>query len=266
MIIIGELLNSTREIIKEKLKTKDVDYITQLACQQEEQGADFIDINAGEFSEKETEYLSWMIEKITPEINIPLSIDSSDPEVIISILENYDQEFLVNSISAETERYEKLVPVIKKYNNDVIALCMDDSGAIPQKPKDKIEVAEKLIDKLLADNIKPEKIYIDPLLQPVSVQPKAALNTIKAIEKISNFNKDINIICGLSNVSFGLPKRKLLNQSFLIMALSHGLNSVIVDPLDEYLMALLKASQVLTGEDNYGMEYLKALRADKLEV
>ncbi len=263
MKIIGELLNSTRQIIKEKIINKDSEYIKDIALRQKEKGADYIDVNAGEFSNKETEYLQWLVEKVKEAVRIPISLDSANPESLVSILESYDDHFLINSISAESKKYNELIDPIKHFDTEVIALCMDDKG-IPCKAEEKISLADKLIDKLASEGIKIDKIYIDPLIQPVSVQPDSSREVLKTIEKIHDWNSGVNIICGLSNISYGLPRRKLLNQAFLIMCLSRGLNSVIADPLDEYMMSLLKAAEVLMGKDRQGLNYIKAARSDDL--
>lgn len=263
LIIIGELLNSTRKEIKEKISSRDVKYIRKIARKQEENGADYIDVNAGDFAKNEKEHLLWMVKNVREAVDCPLSLDSANAEAIKTVLEKYPGEYIINSISAETDKFNDLLSPVLNYKTEVIALCMDDNG-IPKQAEKKVTLAQKLTDKLLDKGVAPENIYLDPLVQPVSVQPDSAKEVIKAISLIDQWDLNINIVCGLSNISYGLPERKYLNQAFLIMCLEHGLNSVIANPLDDYLLNLLKASDVILNKDSYGMNYIKAARAGKL--
>ena len=265
MIIIGELLNSTRDVIKKKIAEKDAPFIRDLTKKQLNNGADYIDLNAGEFSQDETKYLMWMVETIKSYFNCPLSIDSSSSQAIMAVLDEFEGQYIINSISAEKEKFQELIVPLKKYNCQVVALCMDDRG-IPQSAEEKLDIAQKLTEKLTAEGISQENIFLDPLVQPVSVQPNSALEVLKTIKLIRQWNPKVNIICGLSNISYGLPKRRLLNRAFLVMCREQGLNSVIADPLDKSLMSLLKASEVLLNNDSMGMEYITASRNNELEV
>lgn len=263
MIIIGELLNSTRKIIKKKIEERDHEFILEIAQNQLDNGADFIDVNAGEFSQNEKKHLLWMVRTIKQEFSCPLSIDSSNSEAIIAILDEFEGEFIINSISAEEEKFQELISPLKKYGCKVIALCMDNKGVV-NSADEKIKVADSLVSNLVSEGIKPENIFLDPLVQPVSVKPGSALEVLKSIEIINKRFPKFNIICGLSNISFGLPNRKLLNQAFLIMCREKGLNSVICDPLDKQLMSLLKAADVLLNNDTMGMNYIQASRDNRL--
>jgi 5-methyltetrahydrofolate--homocysteine methyltransferase len=146
----------------------------------------------------------------------------------------------------------------------VIALCMSDDG-MPETSEQRFETADKLINKLLQNNVKFENIYVDPLVQPISTNIMCGVEFIKAVEQIMTGFPGCHTICGLTNISYGLPQRKLLNRTFLPMAVAKGLDAVIIDPLDKQMRQSLYASQALAGHDDFCMEYIKAYRLKKLD-
>jgi 5-methyltetrahydrofolate--homocysteine methyltransferase len=147
----------------------------------------------------------------------------------------------------------------------VVALCVSDEG-MPESEEQRTAIADKLINGLVQNNVKIENIYVDPLVQPVATKSHFGIEFLKSIEKIMTTYKGIHTICGLSNISYGLPKRKYLNRTFMVMAISKGLDGAIVDPLDKGMMANIIAAEALVGKDDYCMNYLKAYRADKFEL
>jgi 5-methyltetrahydrofolate--homocysteine methyltransferase len=164
----------------------------------------------------------------------------------------------------EKERYEALLPIVAGTDLKVVALCMSDDG-MPETTDDRMKIADKLINGLLQKNVAIENIYVDPLVQPVSTNKMFGVEFLNAIEKIVTTFKGIHTVCGLSNVSFGLPHRPFLNQTFMSMAIAKGLDGAIVNPLDKKMMANIIAATTLAGKDEYCMEYLKAYRANRLE-
>jgi 5-methyltetrahydrofolate--homocysteine methyltransferase len=172
---------------------------------------------------------------------------------------------MINSISLEKDRYDKLMPLIAGTDFKVIALCMSDEG-MPETVDARLANADKLINGLLQNNVKPENIYVDPLVQPVSVNKDFGMEFLKAVERIMGGYDGIHTICGLSNISFGLPNRKFLNQTFMVMAIARGLDAAIVNPLDRRMMANIVAAEALAGRDDYCMDYLKAHRAGRLDL
>jgi cobalamin-dependent methionine synthase I len=264
MIIIGELINASRKAIKAAIEGRDAAAIQKVAKDQAEAGADFIDVNAGIFVGQEPEYLTWLVQTVQEVTDTPCAIDSPDPAAIEAALAVHQGTPMLNSISLEKERYEKLMPIIAGTDLKVIALCMSDAG-MPQTVDDRMKIADELVNGLLKNNVKLENIFVDPLVQPVSVNDTFGVEFINAIEKIVVTFKGVHTACGLSNISYGLPARKFMNQTFMTMAIAKGLDGAIINPLDRRMMANIIAAEALAGKDNFCMNYLKAFRAGMFE-
>jgi len=264
MIIIGELINASRKAIKAAIEAQDAVAIQQVATDQAEAGADYIDVNAGIFVGKEPEYLRWLVETVQQVTDKPCAIDSPDPLAIEAALAAHRGTPMINSISLEKERYDKLMPIIAGTDMKVIALCMSDAG-MPQTVDDRMKIADTLVNGLLKNNVKMENIFVDPLVQPVSVDKTFGVGFINAIERIVTTFTGIHTACGLSNISYGLPARKYMNQTFMTMAIAKGLDGALINPLDRRMMATIIAAEALAGRDNFCMNYLKAFRAGMFE-
>ncbi len=263
MIIIGELINSTRKKIKQAIDEQDVKYIQDLAVRQEEAGADYIDVNSGAYVHDEVKYLVWLVKIVQEVVNKPLALDSPNPKALEEAMKVHEGTPMINSISAEKERYEKIIPLLKDTATPVVALCMSDEG-MPETAEDRLEVAKRLLDDLDKDDVKMSDVFLDPLIKPVSVNGEYGPQALDAIEMLSDLGSGCHITSGLSNISFGLPHRALLNQAFIVLAMGRGMDSAIVDPLDQKKMSLVKAAEVILNLDPYAMKYLKAARAGKL--
>ncbi len=264
MLIIGELINTSRKAISKALEEKDAQYIKDIARKQVEAGADYVDVNAGTRVHDEPESLKWLVETVQEEIDTPLCIDSPSSEALKVGLEAHKNgQPMINSITDEKERYDVVLPLVLEYKAKVISLCMNDDG-MPDTGEERLEIAKNLTDNMKAAGVEEKDIYLDPLVKPVSVNTDFGQEVLDAIEMIHNEYSEVHTTCGLSNVSFGLPNRHLLNRTFLVMCMTKGMDSVILDPLDEKIMSLLIASNTLLGKDQYCMGYLKAQRAGKL--
>lgn len=263
MIIIGELINSTRKVMREAMKEGNVDYIQDIAKKQDEGGADFIDVNAGAFVQQETKYLLWLVEKVQEVVDKPLALDSPSPEALEAAIKTHKGTPMINSITAEKERYGKIMPLVREYNAKVIALCMGDDG-MPETAEDRLRIAEKLLNDLDRDGVPLENVFLDPLIKPIAVNGEYGMQALDTIEGITRMGTGAHITCGLSNISYGLPSRALLNQAFIVLAMGRGLDSAIIDPLDNYLVSLVRATEVLLNRDPYGTNYIKASREGKL--
>ena len=264
MIIIGELINASRKSIGAAIEAQDAAAIQKVAGDQHTAGADFIDVNAGIFVNKEPEYLTWLVRTVQEAVEGPCAIDSPNPKAIEAALAVHKGTPMINSISLEKERYENLMPIIAGTDMKVIALCMSDEG-MPESVEDRLRTADKLVNGLLQNNVKLENIFVDPLVQPMSVNNHFGTEFLNAVEQIMQKFDGIHTACGLSNISYGLPVRPFLNQTFMVMAITKGLDGAIVNPLDKKMMANIVAAETLAGKDNYCMNYLKAYRAGKLE-
>lgn len=264
MIIIGELINASRKAIGAAIEAEDTEAVQKVAKDQAEAGADFIDVNAGIFVGKEPQYLKWLVQTVQEVTDTPCAIDSPDPKAIEAALSVHQGTAMINSTSLEKDRYEKLMPIIAGTDMKVIALCMSDEG-MPQTVDDRMKIADTLVNGLLNNNVKLENIFVDPLVQPVSVNNTFGMAFIDAIEKIVNAFPGIHTACGLSNISYGLPARKFMNQTFMIMAIAKGLDGAIINPLDKKMMANIIAAEALAGRDEFCTKYLSAYRAGLFE-
>ena len=261
MLIIGELINASRKKIREAIEAEDGAYIQEVAQAQAAAGADYIDVNAGVFSDREPELLKWLVETVQAAVEAPCSLDSPDPKAIEAALGVHKGTALINSISLEKDRWEKLLPVLKEHQGlKVIALCMSDEG-MPHTAQDRVSIAQRLIHGLTEAGMSLGDIYVDPLVQPVSVDTTFAVEFLTAVEQIMQAHPGVHTACGLSNISYGLPERQLINRNFMAMAIAKGLDGAIVNPLDKAMMATILTAEALAGRDDYCMKYVGAYRA-----
>ncbi len=263
MIIVGELINASRKAIAAAIEARDAEKIQETARRQAENGADYIDVNAGVFVGREVDYLKWLVTTVQDVVETPCCIDSPDPAAIEAALELHRGTAMLNSISLEKERYEALMPIVAGTDLKVIALCMSDEG-MPETTDARLEIADRLVNGLVQNNVPLENIYVDPLVQPISTNQEFGIAFLEAIEKILARFAGVHTICGLSNISYGLPERALLNQIFMAMAIGRGLDGAIVDPLNRRMMATIYAAEALAGRDEYCGQYLTAYRKEKL--
>ena len=264
MLIIGELINSTRKQIRKAVEEKDAAFIQDLARRQAAAGANWIDVNAGAFASDEVERLRWMISTVREATNAPLSIDSPRPAAVEAGLEMAGDGAFLNSITAESDRYRTLIPFLKKYRARVVALSLDDTGMTDDMDK-VYAVADGLIKHLEDDGVPPDHIFVDPLIRPVSTNGEYGIGALRIVERIAQHHSAVHRTCGLSNISYGLPKRRLVNQVFVAMAIAMGLDSAIIDPLDPRMMANIATAEALVGKDQFCMNYITAERDGRLE-
>ena len=264
MIIIGELINASRRVIRAAIEARDAALIQQIARDQDAAGADYIDVNAGTLVGQEPECLRWLVQTVQQVSDKPCAIDSPDPEAIAAALSVHRGVAMINSISLEKERFAKLMPVLAGTDLKVIALCTSDAG-MPETVDDRLKIADQLINGLMRHRIPLQNIFVDPLVQPVALNVASGMVAIDTIEKIMATYAGIHTACGMSNVSFGLPARPLLNRTFIPMAIAKGLDAAIVNALDKSLMAAIVTAEALAGRDEYCMNYLRALEEGRFE-
>ena len=263
MIIVAERINATRKDIRTALENKDEAFIAKEAKAQIEAGADYIDLNAGANLNTEVEDLHWMVDVVENAVDARIALDSSSSEVILKTINKVKNIPMINSVSIESKKFEEMRPVIEARESDVIALSLDDRG-LPKSSEQAFDNAGRIIEALEKLGVKRERIFVDPLVEAISVDnnngPKA-LDTIKNIR--DNF-EGVNIICGLSNISFGLPERFLVNRTFIAIAISYGLNAAIADPLDKKLMTAAIVAEMLAGKDKHSRKYLTKFRKKEI--
>lgn len=258
-MIIGELINSSRKAMRPLIGDWDGEAIAAVAKSQQEAGADYIDINCGTFIDDEPERLRWLAEIVGAAVDKPLCLDSPNAVALRAALACVKGQPLINSISAEQERYQAILPLALEFDTKLIALTMSD-GQIAQDAQQRFQIADKLISDLTRDGMKQENIYLDPLVQPLAVSEQGARVITDTVYRIKQRYPDIHTVCGLSNISFGLPNRKLLNRYFLVQMVGFGMDSFILDPTDKQLMAAYYGARALAGEDKFCARYLKAHR------
>ncbi len=265
MEIIGELINASRQSIKEAIETQNAEYIKKVAKDQQDAGASYIDVNAGVFAEQEGEYLKWLVTNVQEVVSIPCSIDSPNPKAIEAVLPIHQGIPLINSISLETDRYDHLLPVLSGSEYKVVALCISDKG-MPENVDEIMSNTDKLVNGLSGVGVPVGNIYVDPLVKPISVNDAHGREALEAIDRIVKEYPGVHTVWGNSNLSFGVPKRWILNQVLSVAAISRGLDAAILNPMDKRLMAFIIAAETLAGKDECCMTYMKAYRKKKFEV
>ncbi|TDP20711.1 homocysteine S-methyltransferase family protein [Halanaerobium congolense] len=254
--VVGERINPTgKAAFKDALRNGDLDYILKVAVEEVDAGANILDVNIGLPDIDEKEIMVRLIKELQGILDVPLQIDSSDPEVIEAALRYYNGTAIVNSVNGEAEVLEKTLPAVKKYGAAVIGLTMDDNG-IPDTAAGRFAVAERIVNKAAEFGISRDKIIIDCLTLTASAQQEGVKETLKALNMVKE-KLGVKTTLGVSNVSFGLPSRPVLNRTFLSMALYQGLNLPIIDPNDNEMMAAVKAAAVLNNIDQGAADYIE---------
>ncbi len=263
MIIVGERINGTRGRVREAVIARDADYISEEAMRQAEAGADYIDVNAGTNPEREVEDLVWLIQTVQSVVDRPVCVDSPNIEALQAGLEVGQGRPLVNSASAESSRMESVLGLVARHGARVVALTLDDAG-LPATAEQRISIAQRLVQKAEELGIKRDDIFIDPLARAVALENEQGAAFLDAVAGIKAGLPGVHVICGLSNISFQMPSRRLLNRTFLAMAMARGMDAAIMDPLDGGLMAAVCAGAALLGQDEMCIGYIQAHRAGRL--
>jgi len=262
--IIGERINPTgKKLFKEALKKGDLDYIMREAILQVEAGADILDVNVGLPGINEEEVMVKVVEEIQSILDVPLQIDSNNPKVIEKALRIYNGKAIVNSVNGEEDILDQVLPLIKKYGAAVVGLTLD-SGGIPATAEERFSIAEKIVKKAESFGIHRSDVYIDCLTLTAAAQQKEVKETVKAVCLVKE-RLGVKTVLGVSNVSFGLPNRGLLNRTFLAGALTAGLDLPIINPLDESMTDVVNAFKTLWSQDENCERYVETYRNDVSE-
>lgn len=264
MLIIGERINSSRKHIAQAIVSLDSGFIQDQATAQIKAGATYIDLNAGSFIGEELKYLKWLIKVVQECTDHPLCIDSPDQKVIKKVLPMVKTAPMINSITLEADRLQGILPLVAEYNAKVIALCQTQDS-IAETTEDKVKFAGQLVETVTASGIDLDDLYIDPLVYPLGTNTESAKGTLDAIEQIMKKFPGVHTTCGLTNISYGLPQRRLVNRTFLVAAIGRGLDSAIIDPTDKKLYASLKAALMVMDKDEFCMRYISAFKEGRLE-
>lgn len=260
MLIIGELINGMYRNIGKAIKEKDRAIIQKCALEQIKAGADALDINCGPASKDPVNDIQWLIQAIQEITDKPLSIDSSKPQVIESGLKVIKNKAIINSTTADPEKLEKLVPLAKKYNAKLIGLTISTKG-IPQNKYQRLELAVTIVSSCVEQGYAVEDLYLDPIVLPVNVAQEQMKDILESIHEFKIISEPSpKTIVGLSNVSQGTSARNLINRIFLSMALTHGLDAAILDPLDKDLIDAAITTELILNKHIYCDSYLEAYR------
>lgn len=257
MIIIGEKLNSSIKSVREAIASRDAKFVGDLAAAQDKAGASWLDINAAMLPD-EADSLVWLGETCRAVSEKPLCIDTPDPEKAAFAIEKLGGRCMINSITLEKSRYDAMSALAVKHGCPLVALCMDDGGA-PETVADRVRISTELRNRLTADGISAGNIFIDPMISPVGAVETAGKDALAVISQLRS-TLDTHIVCGLSNVSYGLPARPYINRAFMVAAMAAGLDAMIVNPLDVHLMRLCLAAEAMLGTDEYCENYIDAFR------
>ena len=249
MIIIGEKINGSIPSVAEAIANRDAEFIKQRALAQANSGASYIDCCASVPEAEEVETLKWMIDCIQEVTDLPISVDSPSADVL-------------NSVSGEGDKIDKIFPLMAQPENkgwQVIALLSDDTG-IPKSAEDRLKVFDKIMAKAKEYGISPDRIHIDPLVEMLCTSEDGIAMNVEVISSVRKQYPMIHITAAISNISFNLPVRKLINFGFVVLAMNAGLDSAIMDPTNRDMLGLVYATEALLGLDDYCMEYIGAYR------
>lgn len=254
VVVCGERLNPTgKKKLKAALKEQRYDELVVEGIKQEQAGAHVLDVNVGLPGIDETKTMKHVIKLLQEVLNVPLQIDSSHASAIEQACRYYNGKPLINSVNGKDEIMEEIFPIVKKYGGVVIGLTLDENG-IPLKAEERYEIAKKIIKKAATYGIDKKDVIIDCLVLTASAQQKEVMETVKAVSMVKQLG--VHTVLGVSNVSFGLPNRPLLNKTFLAMAMSAGLDLPIINPLDKELMSTIDAFNVLYNYDHDATVYI----------
>jgi 5-methyltetrahydrofolate--homocysteine methyltransferase len=258
-VIIGERINPTgRKLVLKALQEGNFDIVRQDATSQVAAGAVILDVNAGVPGADEPALLQQVMRTVLDVTDVPLCIDTADPEALEAALSLYEGKALVNSVNGEERALEAVLPLVKEHGAAVIGLCMDDQG-IPETPEKRLAVAGVIIERAAALGIPVEDVVIDPLALTMGADSNAGRVALEAIELVVE-EFGVNITMGASNISFGLPDRKYINAAFIAMAIYAGLTCPITNPLVMEVNTAVLAADLAMGRDDYGMRWIQAFR------
>jgi 5-methyltetrahydrofolate--homocysteine methyltransferase len=262
--IIAERINMTRKSIRTKVWERDEEFIRNEVSRQAAAGATHIDINAGGDPAKEIDDMLWLTKIVSSQTELPISFDSANPDAIRAGIEVCNRPgTIINSITMEKQRVDSILPIAKEYKTGLICLTMDDSG-MPEDLEGRIKITEDIVALFKENSIPIEKAYFDHLVRPASTNPGQARFILDAISYTKSKYPDAHIALGLSNISFGIPKRNNFNKAFLAMLVAAGCDGAIIDPTEPDMMLTLCSSRAVMGFDEYCMDYITKMREEGL--
>ena len=255
--IVGERINPTgKKRFKQALRDNDMNYILSQAIEQIDAGADILDVNVGSPDIDEKEMMISAVKSIQAIVDVPLQVDSTIPEVLDAALRVYNGKPIVNSVNGEEKSLKAVLPLVKKYGAAVVGLTLDENG-IPPKAEDRFKIAQRILERAQAIGIPKENVYIDCLTLTASAEQEGVMETLNAVYRVKH-ELGLKTVLGVSNISFGLPNRVLVNHIFLTMALQNGLDLPIINPNIPEMTGAVRAYKLLANIDKNSVDYIKA--------
>lgn len=264
-LIVGERINPTgKKKFQQALRENNIDYILNAAFEQQDAGAHILDVNVGLPEIDECAVMGEAVKALSSALNLPLQIDSSDPETIENTLRHYNGKPMVNSVNGKKEIMESIFPIVQKYGGVLVGLCLDEDG-IPPMAEQRFEIAKKIASRAADYGIKPKDLVMDALTLTISAQQKESAETIKALKMIKE-KLGIHTCLGVSNISFGLPRRELVNSTFFALAMNNGLDACIINPCNEAMINTYRAFRALACYDENCVEYISRYAGTKAQT
>ena len=264
MIIIGEKINGAVPSTGEAIKNRDADYIRDLAKRQEEAGADYLDVCAGTAPDLEYDALCWLLDIVQSTSELPICLDSPDPQMLIKVIDKVEHPGILNSISGEHDKCDLLLPLLAERPEwSVMALCSDNDG-VAAKAEDKFAIAERIMARVEEFGIEQSRVFIDPSVLAVSAVEGAGMEFARSIQLIKERWPEVKVAAAVSNVSFGAPARGLINHIFLALTLEKGLDAGIIDPTNRDMIGAMYATELLMGRDARSRRFNKAFRQGRI--
>lgn len=264
-IVIGERINPTgKKLFKEALRNNDIDYVIKEGLSQQEHGAHILDVNVGLPEIDEVKMLSDAVYNLQSVLPLPLQLDSSDPKALEQAMRIYNGKPMVNSVNGKQSSMKEIFPLVKKYGGVVVCLCLDENG-IPETAQGRIDIAKKIINIAQEYGIDKKDLVVDALTMTISTNKDNAIETLKAVKYIRN-ELGVGTVLGVSNISFGLPKREAINTAFFTLALENGLSAGIINPLSESMMNAYYSYNALMGYDDNCAEYIESVTLSQTSV
>jgi 5-methyltetrahydrofolate--homocysteine methyltransferase len=268
MEIIGEKINATRKDVEKAVRERDAVFIQELARKQAEAGATYLDVNSGLalYPEEEAGDFAWLVPIIQEAVDLPLCIDSGRSQPIETALKLHRGTAMINSVNGDPAKMDEIFPLVKEYGTKVVALTASKEGGIPVTSGERLKIAQTIATEAKKYGVPLENIYFDPLVLALSTEPRNGIIFLETLRGIKENLGEAKTVSGLSNISFGLPKRSILNQAFLLLALGCGMDAAILDPTDKALMAMITAGEALMGKDPFCAHYISAFREGRLDM
>lgn len=266
MEIVGEKINATRKQVEKAIRERDEAFIRELAKKQAEAGANYLDVNSGMplYPEEEAEDFKWLVPIVQDAADLPICIDSAYPLVIETALKLHRGTAMINSVNGDPGKIDSIFPLVKQFDCKVIALTSSRESGIPGDSAGRVRIAENIAREAERHGIPLENIYFDPLVLPLSTDHRNAAVFLETLRKIKISLAPAKTISGLSNISYGLPRRRRINHAFLLLAIESGMDAAILDPTDREIMALAPVAELLGGRDPDCAGYLNAFREGRL--